>query len=132
MSTYVHSTELVAPTRPLFDESRLAVTGFLARYSGQTRVSYAADRRHWFTWCDQVGPRAGRWSVQTTRPESEAMRCRRAPAAWIKPAPRPVSVTGVRRFARRRFPRMPDSELHASYFRCSLSQATWESRAWSR
>jgi hypothetical protein len=45
MSTYVHSTELVASTRPLFDESRLAVAGFLARYSGPTRVSYAADLR---------------------------------------------------------------------------------------
>jgi site-specific recombinase XerD len=58
MSTYVHSTELVAPTRPLFDEARLAVAGFLARYSGPTRVSYAADLRHWFAWCDQVGLRA--------------------------------------------------------------------------
>ncbi len=34
MSTYVHSTELVAPTRPLFDEARLAVAGFLARVLG--------------------------------------------------------------------------------------------------
>ena len=39
MSTYVHSTELVAPTRPLFDEARMAVAGFVARYSGSTRVS---------------------------------------------------------------------------------------------
>ena len=33
----------------------MAVAGFLARYSGPTRVSYAADLRHWFAWCDQVG-----------------------------------------------------------------------------
>ena len=55
MSIHVHSTELVAPTRPLFDEARLAVAGFLARYSGPTRISYAADLRYWFAWCGQVG-----------------------------------------------------------------------------
>ena len=55
MSIHAYSTELVAPSRPLFDEARLAVAGFLARYSGPTRISYAADLRYWFAWCDQVG-----------------------------------------------------------------------------
>lgn len=42
---------LVAPTPPLFDEARLAVAGFLARYSGSTRTSYTTDLRQFFTWC---------------------------------------------------------------------------------
>jgi site-specific recombinase XerD len=49
------TAELVRPTRPLFDEARLAVAGFLARYSGPTRVSYTADLRYWFAWCESVG-----------------------------------------------------------------------------
>ncbi len=32
---------IVKPTPPLFDEARLAVAGFLARYSDATRASYA-------------------------------------------------------------------------------------------
>ena len=39
-------TTVVPPTPPLFDEARLAVAGFLARYSGPTRKSYATDLRH--------------------------------------------------------------------------------------
>ena len=54
MST-TSSTELVRPTRPLFDDARLAIAGFLARYSGPTRISYAADLRSFFAWCDSVG-----------------------------------------------------------------------------
>ena len=46
------SAELVAPSRPLVDEARLAAAGFLARYSTVTRVSYTADLRWWFTFCD--------------------------------------------------------------------------------
>ena len=45
------STTVVTVVPPLFDETRLAVAGFLARYSGPTRVSYACDLRQWFTWC---------------------------------------------------------------------------------
>jgi len=36
-------TTIVKPTTPLFDEARLAIAGFLARYSGPTRVSYPTD-----------------------------------------------------------------------------------------
>jgi hypothetical protein len=46
------TTAQVVPTSPpLFDETRLAVSGFLARYSGTTRVGYATDLRAWFSWC---------------------------------------------------------------------------------
>lgn len=49
----------ICPTRstapPLYDEARLAVGGFLARYSGNTRTGYASDLRGWFTWCAQFG-----------------------------------------------------------------------------
>ena len=46
-------TTIVKPTAPLFDEARLAIAGFLARYSGATRISYATDLRQFFAWCAQ-------------------------------------------------------------------------------
>ncbi len=46
-------TTIVKPTAPLFDEARLAIAGFLARYSGATRTSYATDLRQFFAWCAQ-------------------------------------------------------------------------------
>jgi site-specific recombinase XerD len=46
--------EIVAPGRPLFDEARLAVAGFLARYSDPTRASYAGDLRSFFAWCERA------------------------------------------------------------------------------
>jgi len=46
-------TTIVKPTAPLFDEARLAIAGFLARYSGPTRVSYTTDLRQYFAWCAQ-------------------------------------------------------------------------------
>ena len=46
-------TTIVKPTVPLFDEARLAIAGFLARYSGATRTSYATDLRQFFAWCAQ-------------------------------------------------------------------------------
>lgn len=49
------STTVVPPTPPLFDEARLAIAGFLARYSGATRKSYATDLRQYFAWCAEVG-----------------------------------------------------------------------------
>ena len=49
------STELVAPSSPLFDDVRVAVAGFLARYSGPTRTAYASDLRMWMAWCATVG-----------------------------------------------------------------------------
>ena len=48
------STTIVIASPPIFDESRLAVAGFLARYSGPTRVSYSGDLRQFFAWCAQV------------------------------------------------------------------------------
>jgi integrase/recombinase XerD len=45
------TTTLVPPSRPLFDDARLAIAGFLARYSGATRVSYSADLKYFFRWC---------------------------------------------------------------------------------
>jgi len=46
-------TTIVKPAAPLFDEARLAIAGFLARYSGPTRVSYTTDLRQYFAWCAQ-------------------------------------------------------------------------------
>ena len=46
-------TTIVRTTAPLFDEARLAIAGFLARYSGATRTSYATDLRQFFSWCAQ-------------------------------------------------------------------------------
>ena len=46
-------TTIVRPSAPLFDEARLAIAGFLARYSGATRTSYATDLRQYFSWCAQ-------------------------------------------------------------------------------
>jgi site-specific recombinase XerD len=42
---------IVRPDRLIFDEARLAIAGFLARYSGPTRASYNGDLRGWFNWC---------------------------------------------------------------------------------
>jgi len=39
------TTTITIPTAPLFDEARLAVAGFLARYSEPTRRSYTSDLR---------------------------------------------------------------------------------------
>ena len=47
------TTQLITRERPLFDEARLAIASFLARYSGATRVSYTADLRYWFAWCHE-------------------------------------------------------------------------------
>lgn len=49
------TTEIVTATSPLFDDTKLAVGGFLARYSGSTRSCYAGDLRAWFAWCAQAG-----------------------------------------------------------------------------
>jgi len=45
------SAQLVPPADPMFDDARLAIGGFLARYSGSTRSGYACDLRAWFAWC---------------------------------------------------------------------------------
>ncbi|HXX89376.1 MAG TPA: tyrosine-type recombinase/integrase [Acidimicrobiales bacterium] len=52
------TTILTTTTRPLFDEARIAVAGFLARYPETTRRSYASDLRQYFAWCESVGLRA--------------------------------------------------------------------------
>jgi hypothetical protein len=48
------TTTIVSPTPVLFNEARVAVAGFLARYSGPTRTSYATDLRQFFGWCTQL------------------------------------------------------------------------------
>jgi len=48
------TTTIVSPSPALFDEARLARAGFLARYSGPTRTSYATDLRQFFAWCAQM------------------------------------------------------------------------------
>ncbi len=48
------AAQLVPPSPPLFDETRLAVSGFLVRYSGITRIGYATDLRAWFGWCAEA------------------------------------------------------------------------------
>jgi hypothetical protein len=53
-------TTIVTPASPLFDEARLAVAGFLARYSGPTRRSYATDLRR------SSSPGAPRWSSRSS------------------------------------------------------------------
>ena len=45
--------ELVPPERPLFDEIRLAVASFLARYSDPTRTGYTHDLKSFFAWCER-------------------------------------------------------------------------------
>ncbi len=47
------ATTIVRPAAPLSDDARLAIAGFLARYTGATRNSYAADLRQYFSWCAQ-------------------------------------------------------------------------------
>jgi len=45
------TTVLVTAEAPLFDDARLAVAGFLARFSGPTRISYTTDLKGDFAWC---------------------------------------------------------------------------------
>jgi site-specific recombinase XerD len=40
---------------PPFAEVHLAAAGFLARYSGKTRVAYALDLKTYFCWCADRG-----------------------------------------------------------------------------
>jgi hypothetical protein len=45
------TTTLVPPSRPLFDDARLAIAGFLVRYSGGFRIRHKAELKYLFTWC---------------------------------------------------------------------------------
>src|SRR5437016_2272719 len=58
MSESTTHAELVRPAAPLFDDARLAVGAFLARYGAPTRTAYSCDLRAWFGWCDTRGLRA--------------------------------------------------------------------------
>ena len=51
MSDTVTSTEIVVFDRSFADPERLALAGFLAGYSGQTRDAYTMDLRLFATWC---------------------------------------------------------------------------------
>jgi hypothetical protein len=46
------SSQLVRPAPPLFDNARIAVAGFLARYSGGTGLVYSSDLRMRLAWCE--------------------------------------------------------------------------------
>ena len=78
-------TTIVQPTAPLFDEDRLAIAGFLARYSGATRISYATDLRQYFGWTPGAGKRQDQRDGATrTKSRSRARalafaRCHRVP-----------------------------------------------------
>jgi integrase/recombinase XerD len=55
MSTTTTHAELMPPERPFFDDIKLAVAGFLARYSDPTRTGYTHDLRSYFAWCERHG-----------------------------------------------------------------------------
>src|SRR5579862_8816493 len=48
------SATIVKPFPPLFEEARLAVAGFLARYAAAIRQSDAVDLRAFFAWCAEM------------------------------------------------------------------------------
>jgi len=50
-TTVTPSTEIVVFDRSFADPERLALAGFLAGYSGQTRDAYTMDLRLFATWC---------------------------------------------------------------------------------
>ncbi|MHB8681495.1 MAG: tyrosine-type recombinase/integrase [Acidimicrobiales bacterium] len=52
------TTTLTTTARPIVDEARISVAGFLARYPETTRRSYSSDLRQYFAWCDTVGLQA--------------------------------------------------------------------------
>ena len=60
------STTIVKPVPPLFDEARLAIAGFLARYSAPTRRSYTIDLRQFFSWCAEVKSRSSSSNAATS------------------------------------------------------------------
>jgi hypothetical protein len=46
---------LETPSAPLHDPALMAAAGFLAGYSGTTRVGYTIDLRSWWRWCELAG-----------------------------------------------------------------------------
>jgi integrase/recombinase XerD len=83
-------TTITASTPPLFDEARIAVAGYLARYPEGTRRSYASDLRQFFAWCDSAGLRA----FEVRRPHLELW----ARAMEERASPPRRSVGGYRRW----------------------------------
>jgi len=65
-------TTIAKPTAPLFDEARLAIAGFLARYSGATRVSYAPI-------CASTSPGAPNTTSRSSPPGGATSSCTPAP-----------------------------------------------------
>jgi integrase len=56
MTTTIPSTDIVVPVKSLFTQGeQIALTGFLAGYSGLTRDAYALDLRMFTAWCQQHG-----------------------------------------------------------------------------
>lgn len=59
MTTTTPVAELVPVTEPLFSAAeRAALSGFVARYSGQTCDAYLLDLRQYASWCRRRGPSA--------------------------------------------------------------------------
>ncbi len=81
------TTQLLPPSRPLFDEARLAVGGFLARYAGNTRAGYACDLRAWLASCAQLASRCS----PSAAPTSNA-----TPAGWRRKSTSPEPPIGRR------------------------------------
>ena len=91
------STTVVPPTPPLLDEARLAIAGFLARYSGATRKSYATDLRQYFAWCAEVG--LGVFSVRRAHIELRAQAMEERGLARATIGRRLSTIAGFYRFA---------------------------------
>lgn len=82
---------------PLFDEARLAIARFLARYSGPTRTAYATDLRQYFAWwaeqgLDVFGARRGHLELWARSMEERGL-------ARATVGRRLSTVTGFYRFA---------------------------------
>jgi integrase/recombinase XerD len=52
---YASHGAIETPSAPLQDPALLAAAGFLAGYSGTTRVGYTIDLRNYWTWCEANG-----------------------------------------------------------------------------
>jgi integrase/recombinase XerD len=50
--TYALHGAIETPSAPLADPALMAAAGFLAGYSGTTRIGYTIDLRNYWTWCE--------------------------------------------------------------------------------
>lgn len=92
------STELLRASDAGVDRTRLGVAGFLARYTGATRVNYQSDLRCYLAWCYQVDIHP----LDVTRPQLEVWMRHMEEAQHLAPATvarRLTTVSGMLRFA---------------------------------